>query len=152
MNLPTHGRPRDELFQLLAAYRQHDTPWREGRIFTGIYDPGAEVDAVVKQAYGIFLTENGLYPNLFPSLLQLETDVVRTIAGLVRGDEHVIGNATSGGTESIMLACKAARQGSRRAPRNRCARNCAFVNGASGVSQSRPLSWAEASYHAIRSS
>ena len=113
MPIPPHGMPADELLRALEAYKQHDAPWREGRVFAGVYDPGAETEAVTKAAYTLFLGENGLYPNYFPSLLQLENDVVRSIADLLRGDANVVGNCTSGGTESIMLAVKAARDKAR---------------------------------------
>jgi glutamate/tyrosine decarboxylase-like PLP-dependent enzyme len=109
MPIPPRGLPADEILRQLAAYKQHDAPWRDGRVFAGIYDPGAEIEAVTKAAYALFLSENGLYPNYFPSLLQLENDLVRSIADLLRGDANVVGNCTSGGTESIMLAVKAAR-------------------------------------------
>jgi glutamate/tyrosine decarboxylase-like PLP-dependent enzyme len=113
MPIPSQGLPADELLRALEAYKQHDAPWRDGRVFAGVYDPGAEAEAVIKAAYALFLTENGLYPNYFPSLLRLENDVVRSIADLLRGDAQVVGNCTSGGTESIMLAVKAARDRAR---------------------------------------
>lgn len=109
MAFPAHGLPADEVLRRLAAYRQHDVPWRAGQVFAGVYDPGDETAAVTKAAYTMFLSENALYPNFFPSLLQLENDLTRALAELLRGDEQVVGNCTSGGTESIMLAVKAAR-------------------------------------------
>src|SRR5512146_2889225 len=113
MPLPPTGLSREAVRAALAAYRQHDVPWREGRIFAGVYDPGPEVSAVITEAYTSFLSENALYPNYFPSLLQLENDVVRTVADLLRGDSEVVGNCTSGGTESILLAVKTARDAAR---------------------------------------
>ncbi|HEX5440929.1 MAG TPA: aspartate aminotransferase family protein [Ktedonobacterales bacterium] len=113
MPLPPTGLTREAVRAALAAYRQRDVPWREGRIYAGVYDPGPDVAAVVTEAYTGYLSENALYPNYFPSLLQLENDVVRTVADLLQGDEHVAGNCTSGGTESILLAVKTARDAAR---------------------------------------
>ena len=113
MPLPPTGLSREAVRAALAAYRQRDVPWREGRIYAGVYDPGPDVAAVVTEAYTGYLSENALYPNYFPSLLQLENDVVRTVADLLQGDEHVAGNCTSGGTESILLAVKTARDAAR---------------------------------------
>lgn len=113
MLLPVTGQPADAILRTLAAYRQHDVPWREGVVFAGVYDPGPAIEATIKEAYSMFLSENALYPNYFPSLLQLENDVVHTLAGLLQGDAGVVGNCTSGGTESIMLAVKAARDKAR---------------------------------------
>ncbi|MFN3763151.1 MAG: pyridoxal phosphate-dependent decarboxylase family protein, partial [Anaerolineae bacterium] len=67
----------------------------------------------VNRAYTMFLTENALDPTVFPSLLRLETEVVRTVADLLRGDENVVGHITTGGTESNLLAVKTARDWAR---------------------------------------
>ncbi len=61
----------------------------------------------------MFLTENALDPTVFPSLLRLETDVVRMVADLLGGDGDVVGHMTTGGTESNMLAVKTARDWAR---------------------------------------
>ncbi|QBD74847.1 aspartate aminotransferase family protein [Ktedonosporobacter rubrisoli] len=113
MPIPAHGLPAEELFRRLEMYKERDVSWRAGKILTGIYDPGGETEAVVKEAYTRFLTENALYPNLFPSLLQLENEVVRMVVDLLQGDGEVVGNCTSGGTESIMLAVKSVRDKAR---------------------------------------
>jgi glutamate/tyrosine decarboxylase-like PLP-dependent enzyme len=113
MHIPAHGLAKHELLATLQTYRSHDVPWRSGRVMAGIYDPGAAVEEVAKAAYTEFLTENALYPNFYPSLLKLEIDTVRMIANLLGGNQQTVGNLTSGGTESIMLAVKAARDWAR---------------------------------------
>ena len=82
MSIPARGLAADEVLRQLAALRQLDAPWREGRVFAGVFDPGAAVEAVVKDAYAMFLSENALYPNFYPSLLQMENGIVRALAGL----------------------------------------------------------------------
>ncbi|NDJ34414.1 MAG: aspartate aminotransferase family protein [Chloroflexi bacterium] len=109
MRIPENGLSRSEVLDRLEAYRQHDLDWQGGRVFAYVYDPGEDVRSVVKTAYGMYLSENGLDPTTTPSVLQMEREVVRAIINLQRGDENVVGNMTSGGTESIMLAVKAAR-------------------------------------------
>ena len=82
-------------------------------MFAYTYDPGEEAERVAKQAYLRFLGENGLDPTVFPSLLQLENDVVSMIANHLGNEAAggtVVGSFTSGGTESIILAGKAARE------------------------------------------
>lgn len=113
MSLPAHGLPAEEVLERLSALRAHDVPWQRGRVFAGVYDPGDAVSATVKAAYSAFLSENALYPNYYPSLLQIENAIVRALAALLGGDEAVVGSCTSGGTESIMLALKAARDWAR---------------------------------------
>ena len=113
MPLPVRGLPTEAILRTLEAYKQHDVPWRDGAVFAGVYDPGPQAQAQITAAYTMFLSENALYPNFFPSLLQIENDIVRTLAELLQGDGEVVGNCTSGGTESIMLAVKAARDKAR---------------------------------------
>lgn len=109
MEIPQVGLTVEEVFQRLARFKQGDAPWQQGRVLTGVYDPGPNVHSVVQRAYASFLSENALYPNLFPSLLQLENDIVRMLANLLNGGGQASGNCTTGGTESILVAVKAAR-------------------------------------------
>jgi len=109
MKLPEHGRSEAELMADLDAYGEGDLKWREGRIFAYVYDPGPEVDAVAKKAYMRYLTENALDPTAFPSLVRFENEVVAIARDHLNGDSEVVGNFTSGGTESCMLAVKTAR-------------------------------------------
>lgn len=53
-------------------------------------------------------------PMVFGSALFFEREVVAFARSLVHGGEEVVGTATYGGTESIMLAVKAAREAFRR--------------------------------------
>jgi sphinganine-1-phosphate aldolase len=107
--LPAVGLSKAEILATLNAYRQTDVPWRAGRLFAGLYDPGDDVRETIKAAYTEFLTENALYPNYYPSLLVIENDIISALKELLRGGPEACGNCTSGGTESIVLAVKAAR-------------------------------------------
>jgi glutamate/tyrosine decarboxylase-like PLP-dependent enzyme len=61
----------------------------------------------------MFFSENGLNPTAFPSLRKFETEVVRMALSLLNGDGETVGNMTSGGTESILMAVKTARDWAR---------------------------------------
>ncbi|UJR84078.1 pyridoxal phosphate-dependent decarboxylase family protein [Sandaracinus amylolyticus] len=113
MKIPAQGRTSGEIIEALEQYRERDVPWRGGRAFGYVFDAKHDALDLGKRAYLMFLSENGLDPTSFPSLLRLENEVVRMCATHVHGDEHVVGNFTSGGTESIMLAVKAARDRAR---------------------------------------
>ena len=113
MKIPKRGWSREQIFEQLERFRENDTPWREGRTWAYVYDPGREAEAVIKDAFVSYLSENGLDPTAFPSALQMENDVVSMAARHLNGDADVVGNFTSGGTESIMLAVKAARDWAR---------------------------------------
>ena len=113
MRIPALGLGRDAIFAALEQYRVHDTPWREGRTWAYVYDPGPAAESVIKEAFVAYLGENGLDPTAFPSALRLENEVVAMAAAHLHGDAAVVGNFTSGGTESILLAVKAARDHAR---------------------------------------
>ncbi|RPH55612.1 MAG: aspartate aminotransferase family protein, partial [Chloroflexi bacterium] len=113
MQIPEKGKSTDEIFAFLKIAKSHDQRWDDGRMYAYVYDPGADVMEIGKQAYLAYMVENGLDPTTFPSLLKLETDVVRAVINLLRGDEHVVGSFTTGGTESILLALKTARDWAR---------------------------------------
>lgn len=110
--LPRNGTPPDELRRLLREARKDDARWREGRTGSLVYFAGDDVVRVAQEAYLDYFLANGLGPKAFPSLKRLETEVVAMTAGLL-GGEHALGNFTSGGTESILLAVKAARDRAR---------------------------------------
>ena len=107
--IPQHGLGKEELFRRLEQFRKDDVNWRDGRVWAYVYDPGAEAEEVIKRAYTTFLTENALDPTAFPSGMRLENELVSMAASHLRGDENTVGNFTSGGTESIILAVKTAR-------------------------------------------
>jgi sphinganine-1-phosphate aldolase len=113
MPLPKLGMSREEVIQQLALFREHDLSWRDGRVLAYVYDAGQDAESIVKEAFTQFLSENALDPTTFPSTLQMERDIVRITADLLHGDENVVGNVTTGGTESIMLAVKTARDWAR---------------------------------------
>lgn len=109
MEIARTGMTREAVFERLAEFRKNDIKWQEGRTYGYIFDPGKATLEVGKAAYNEFLSENGLDFTVFPSLLRLERELAAFGARHLRGDDQVVGNFTSGGTESIILAVKAAR-------------------------------------------
>ncbi|MBC7233483.1 MAG: aspartate aminotransferase family protein [Chloroflexi bacterium] len=97
----------------MKALRQEDVPWQQGRLFSLVYYASDEVTELVKEAYSLFFSENALNPTVFPSLRRMETEVVAMVADLLGGDENVVGSMTSGGTESLLMTVKAAREWAR---------------------------------------
>jgi len=112
MKLPTAGKPREELLAEMRGLQAGDADWRGGRMWSLVYFAGDDVAQVLKDAYATFIYGNGLSPMAFPSLRKLESEVVAITAELLGGSEAV-GNMTSGGTESIIMAVKTARDGAR---------------------------------------
>ncbi|MEW6432089.1 MAG: aspartate aminotransferase family protein [Myxococcota bacterium] len=112
--LPKHGTPSRDVLKMLQGKRREDAKWRDGRTFSLVYFAGDEVSQLLKDAYTEFMSENGLSPVAFPSLREMECEVVSMAAGLLGGDDDVAGTMTSGGTDSIMMAMKTAREWGRR--------------------------------------
>ena len=113
MPFPTKGRSADDLLAELEARKANDVRWKEGRVFAYVYDAGPEAMETVKQAYSSFLTENGLDPTSFPSCLELERDVIAMALDLQNAPASAKGSFTTGGTESILLSVKTARDHAR---------------------------------------
>jgi len=111
--LQAKGRAREDILAELGRYAEKDVDWRTGKLLTGLYDAGEGAHGVAVEAYTRFLAQNALYINMYPSLGRLERDVVASVAELLRADDDVVGSITSGGTESIMMAVKTARDWSR---------------------------------------
>lgn len=109
MTIPTTGCSRDEVFRRLEAFSRQDFDWRSGKCFAYTFDAGREAEEVAKAAFAEFMSKNALDPTFFPSVLALENAVVGMAAAHLGGDAETAGSFTSGGTESILLAVKAAR-------------------------------------------
>jgi glutamate/tyrosine decarboxylase-like PLP-dependent enzyme len=115
--LPKHGVAAEQILAELADLRGSDLPTHGGQLFAYVYDaavPG--LDELAGAAHAAAAYSNGLDPTAFPSVLAMENDIVAVAADLLGGGpagavgaEHVVGNVTAGGTESLMLAVKTAR-------------------------------------------
>jgi sphinganine-1-phosphate aldolase len=110
MEMPRTGRNVDDVIADLTAKRVDDLRWQEGRTFGLVFDGGPGVHAVAEQAAVMYLHENALNPMAFPSLGEIQDEVVGWTAGLLHGPDTAAGFLTSGGTESIQCAVLAARE------------------------------------------
>ncbi|MFN9848857.1 MAG: pyridoxal-dependent decarboxylase [Alphaproteobacteria bacterium] len=98
----------------MADYATGDVAWRDGKTAVYVFNAGPEVEQVQKEAYALFMSENGLGPAAFPSLKRMEDEVVGFGLSLLHGPEGASGAITSGGTDSITMAVKAARDYARK--------------------------------------
>lgn len=88
--LPREGRSWPELAQALRDLKRDDLDWRRGR------HADVEVERVAREAYALFMTENGLGLRVFPSLRRMEADLVAMVRHLLGGDASAAGHLTSG--------------------------------------------------------
>lgn len=102
-----------EVRDRLSMFSRNDWKPSEGRLPLHCYFAGEEVARIALDAYAMFAHTNALAPQAFPSCLAMEGEVVAMVLGLLNGAEDGAGSITSGGTESIILALKAARDKAR---------------------------------------
>ncbi|UCF83065.1 MAG: aspartate aminotransferase family protein [Desulfobacteraceae bacterium] len=113
ISLPEKGMSKEDVLSNLKSFKSNDVKWHEGQLFGLIYEAGPDVEELVKEASALFLIENGLSPMAFPSLVKMEIEVVSIVTSLSGGNDETVGNLTTGGTESIFMALKAARDWAR---------------------------------------
>jgi glutamate/tyrosine decarboxylase-like PLP-dependent enzyme len=109
MQLPVEGLASGTVRQMLAAAGEQDMPWEQGRGWSLVYDLPGEHSALVADASAMYAAANGLSASAFPSAARFESAVIAMTASVVAPQRAAFGVFTSGGTESIMLAVKAAR-------------------------------------------
>jgi glutamate/tyrosine decarboxylase-like PLP-dependent enzyme len=105
------ARSPDDVLAELDALRAADAPTHGGRLLAYVYDPGLrQLDELAAAAAARVQALNGLDPTAFSSVAAMERDLVALARDvLAGGDPDVVGSVTSGGTESCLLAVKAAR-------------------------------------------
>jgi glutamate/tyrosine decarboxylase-like PLP-dependent enzyme len=111
--IPDHGRPASELLADIDARHAEDIDWRGGRAFSLVYNVGDhEHEELIEQVGVRYLHDNALNPFKYPSVLQMELDVIAMGCQML-GTAPNAGALSSGGTESIFLAVQVARDHAR---------------------------------------
>ena len=113
MKIPSKGTSREEIIGTMHAYRDADADASRARLFSLVYATRPDVLDVAKEAFTSFFSENALNPMAFPSLRRMETEVIAMTLGLLNAPEDAAGAMTSGGSESLLLALKTARDWAR---------------------------------------
>lgn len=109
VQIPEHGRSREEVLAELEALHAGDVDWHAGRAFSLVYHASDEHSSMLKDAYTSFFSENALNPLAFASLRRFEAEVAAMTAAMLHGGDGAAGTMTSGGSESIMMAVKTYR-------------------------------------------
>jgi len=114
VRIPAQGRDLDDLLAEMESKRTLDVDWRGGRAWSLVYHAGDAHDHLLKRAHNAWFSENALNPMAFKSLKRMESELVQMTASMLHAPPTACGTLTSGGTESILLAVKAARDRARR--------------------------------------
>lgn len=113
--LPKEGWSRPHIDSALDEFARGDSRWREGRVPLYVFGGEAEAAQVGRDAFFKFFTENALGgKRAFPSLKRMEEDVVSIGLGLFGAPGTGAGFMTTGGSESLFLGVRAAREHARR--------------------------------------
>lgn len=113
MKFPERGTSKDDLVATMEKYRRTDGDAKNARLFSLVYATRPDVTDVAKDAYTRFFSENALNPMAFPSLRRFESEVLGMAADLFHGPSGTAGSMSSGGSESLLLAVKTARDWAR---------------------------------------
>lgn len=117
-SLPANGRSRDEILAEMRELASAEEPrWRDGFASGAVYQGAQEHIDFLNEAYAANSQANPLHPELWPSVVKYEAEIVAMTAAMLGGGsggvESVCGTVSSGGTESILLAMKAYRDRAR---------------------------------------
>ncbi|HEY2662452.1 MAG TPA: pyridoxal-dependent decarboxylase [Caulobacteraceae bacterium] len=112
--LPDQGRDWNGFSQVMRDMGAGDVQWRDGKAAVYVFNAGEAIERVQKEAYVLYMSENGLGPLAFPSLRAMEEAIVDFGLSLFHAPEGAAGNVTTGGTDSITMALKAARDFARK--------------------------------------
>lgn len=110
--LPELGLPEqsvlDEL-ELLESKIPH-TEWRDGRVSGAVYHGGDELIHLQSLAFEKFCVANQLHPDVFPAVRKMDSEVVSMTLDMFNAPKDTgCGTTSSGGTESLLLACLSAK-------------------------------------------
>uniref|UniRef100_A0A8C1BWZ8 sphinganine-1-phosphate aldolase n=2 Tax=Cyprinus carpio carpio TaxID=630221 RepID=A0A8C1BWZ8_CYPCA len=113
--LPVQGLTHKQLLDKIREYETlSEVDWAKGKVSGAVYWGDEKLTDLLVKVYGEFAWSNPLHPDLFPGVRKMEAEVVRMACALFNGGPDSCGTVTSGGTESILMACKAYRDMSSR--------------------------------------
>ncbi|KAK9964464.1 hypothetical protein ABG768_005635 [Culter alburnus] len=108
--LPAQGLTQKQLLDKIREYETlSEVDWAKGKVSGAVYWGDEKLTDLLVKVYGDFAWSNPLHPDLFPGVRKMEAEVVRMACALFNGGPDSCGTVTSGGTESILMACKAYR-------------------------------------------
>ncbi|KAK0384302.1 hypothetical protein NLU13_8390 [Sarocladium strictum] len=109
--LPKEGVPIDTVRSELESLANMDhTRWEDGFVSGAVYHGGEELIQLQTEAFGKFTVTNPIHPDVFPGVRKMEAEVVSMVLNMFNAPPGAAGVSTSGGTESILMACLSARQ------------------------------------------
>lgn len=111
LTLPKQGMPREAVqAELEVLANMEHTRWEDGYVSGAVYHGEKELMGLQTEAFEKFIVANPIHPDVFPGVRKMEAEVVSMILNMFHAPPGAAGVTTSGGTESILMACLAARR------------------------------------------
>ncbi|KAI8521052.1 Sphingosine-1-phosphate lyase 1 [Branchiostoma belcheri] len=108
--LPQTGLSEDQVMRAIKGYHQlGHVDWKKGNVSGTVYSGQPELTQLCTKVYGEFAWSNPLHPDVFPGVRKMEAEVVAMTLKMFNAGVNACGTMTSGGTESILMACLAYR-------------------------------------------
>ncbi|OWB75600.1 hypothetical protein B5S31_g5524 [[Candida] boidinii] len=112
--LPLIGNSNTNIIKFLKDFNNLKySNWENGRLSGAVYHGGQDLINLQSEAWKLYAVSNQLHPDCFPALRQMDSEVVSMCLNIFNApieSENSCGTSTSGGTESLLLACLSARE------------------------------------------
>ncbi|CAL4084712.1 unnamed protein product [Meganyctiphanes norvegica] len=110
ISLPQTGMSNEQILAETAKYTAYGKyNWKMGSSSGTVYNCNSALTDLMTKVYGMSAWTNPLHPDVFPGVRKMEAEVIKMVCTMFNGGPEACGTMTSGGTESIILACKAYR-------------------------------------------
>jgi sphinganine-1-phosphate aldolase len=111
VTLPREGWTDDQVLKELDGLTgMEHTRWEDGRVSGAVYSGEEDLLRLQTEAFGKFTVANPIHPDVFPGVRKMEAEIVAMVLSLFNAPPGAAGVTTSGGSESILMACFSARQ------------------------------------------
>ncbi|KAI4161780.1 MAG: hypothetical protein LQ342_004613 [Letrouitia transgressa] len=111
LTLPKEGWTDDQVrAELQALANMKHTSWEDGYVSGAVYHGQDSLIRLQTEALQKFIVSNPIHPDVFPGVRKMEAEVVAMVLAMFNAPPGAAGVTTSGGTESILMACLSARQ------------------------------------------
>ena len=111
LTLPKEGWTEQQVRAELGKLGEMEhTRWEDGLVSGAVYHGGEELIKLQSKAFEKFSVANPIHPDVFPGVRKMEAEIVAMVLAMFNAPAGGAGVTTSGGTESILMACLSARQ------------------------------------------
>ncbi|KJH45437.1 hypothetical protein DICVIV_08516 [Dictyocaulus viviparus] len=110
-DIPDEGLSMNAVLELARKYEMYGKfDIYNGRVSGAVYtDCSQDHITLLEKIYSKYAYSNPLHPDVFPGVRKMEAETIRMVLNLYNAPAESSGSLTTGGTESIIMACLACR-------------------------------------------